>query len=123
MRRKNMPEATPALEVTRKSMTRVDLLTVAGRVDAATAPLLDRQIKESFAAGRHRLVIDFGPTDFISSAGLKVLISALKEAKRHRGDVRLAKLSDRLKETLSLVGLIPALFKVYDDLVDAVGSF
>ncbi len=118
-----MPEVTPVLEVTRKSMSRVDLLTVAGRVDAATSPLLERQIKESFAAGRHRLVIDFASTNFISSAGLKVLVSALKEAKRHRGDVRLANLSDRLKETLAMVGLIPDLFKVYNDLVDAVGSF
>jgi anti-sigma B factor antagonist len=112
-----------SLTVTRKTMTRVDLITTTGRIDANTAPILDQQLKYCLSEGRYRLVVDFKGTDYISSAGLKVLVSAIKEAKRHRGDLRLVNLNRNLKDTFGLVGLVPELFKVYDDVLDAVGSF
>ena len=113
----------PLLTVTRKSMNRADLVATSGRIDASTAPILDQTLKACIADERYRLVIDFQGTDYISSAGLKVLVATLKEVKRHRGDVRLANLTRNLKETLSMVGLVPELFKVYDDVLDAVGSY
>ncbi len=113
----------PTLTVTRKTMNRVDLISTSGRVDASTAPILDQTLKACVADERYRLVIDFKGTEYISSAGLKVLIATLKEAKKHRGDVRLANLTRNLKDTLSMVGLVPELFKVYDDVLDAVGSY
>lgn len=112
-----------SLAVTRKAMNRVDLITAVGRIDANTAPLFEQNLKACLADERYRLVIDLKDTDYISSAGLKVLVATLKETKRHRGDVRLANLNRNLKDTLGLVGLVPELFKVYDDVVDAVGSF
>jgi anti-sigma B factor antagonist len=117
-----MQEKAP-LTVTRKSMNRVDLIATSGRIDASTAPIFDQTLKACLADGRYRLVVDFKGTDYISSAGLKVLVGNLKEVKRHRGDLRLANCSRNLKETLALVGLVPELFKVYDDLLDAVGSY
>ena len=118
-----MQQSRPSLTVTKKVLNRVDLIAAAGRVDASTAPILDQYLKDSIQDGRYRLVVDFRGTDYISSAGLKVLVATLKEAKRHRGDVRLAGLSRNLKETFSMVGLVPELFKVYDEPLDAVGSF
>ena len=117
-----MPDK-PSLTVTRRTMTRVDLLATSGRIDASTAPILDTSLKTCLAEGRYRLIVDFQGTDYVSSAALKVLISALKETKKHRGDVRLVNLNRNLKETFSMVGMVPDLFKVYDDVVDAVGSF
>ena len=116
-------ENKPVLTVTRKTMNRVDLITTSGRVDASTAPTLDQMLKACVAEERYRLVIDFQGTDYISSAGLKVLVANLKEVKRHRGDLRLANLTHNLKETLTMVGLVPELFKVYDVVLDAVGSY
>ena len=111
------------LVVTRRSMNRVDLIATEGRIDANTAPVLDKTLKTCLSEGRYRLVIDFKGTDYISSAALKVLVANLKETKRHRGDIRLANCNRNLKDTLTLVGLVPELFKVYDDVLDAVGSY
>jgi anti-sigma B factor antagonist len=116
-------QAKPVLTVTRKTMNRVDLIATNGRLDASTAPILDQTLKACVADERYRLVIDFAQTDYISSAGLKVLVATLKEVKRHRGDLRLANLTRNLKDTLGMVGLVPDLFKVYDDVLDAVGSY
>lgn len=117
-----MPDPIP-FSVSRKVMNRVDLLSTAGRIDANTAPTLDQYLKECLREEHFRVVVDLAGTDYISSAGLKVLVAALKEVKRHRGDLRLANMSRNLKDTFSLVGLVPELFRVYDDVIEAVGSF
>ncbi len=118
-----MQETKPSLTVTRKALNRVDIITTSGRIDANTAPLFDQGIKTCLEEGRYRLVIDLKDTDYVSSAGLKVLVASLKEVKKHRGDVRLSNLSRNLKDTFNMVGLVPDLFKVYDDTLDAVGSY
>ena len=59
----------------------------------------------------------------VGSAGLRVLVSALKQARRwNRGDVRLANVSGRGRSVLELAGM-DVLFTMYDSTVDAVGSF
>ena len=118
-----MEQPKASLTVTKKILNRVDLLSTNGRIDASTAGILEESLKSSMAAGRYRLVVDLKGTDYISSAGLKVLVAALKEVKRHRGDIRLANLAKHLKETFIMVGLVPELFRIYDEALEAVGSF
>ena len=50
---------------------------VAGRLDTTTAPELDEELKSSIG-GIKELVIDFSELEYISSAGLRVLLSAQK---------------------------------------------
>ena len=111
------------MEVTTKQLKRVDLVTVSGRIDSATAPELDRVLKSIVEAGRFRICMDFKDLEYMSSAGIKVLISTLKTCKRwNRGDLRLASLSPRIADVFDLAGLTP-LFKIYPDAVQGVGSF
>jgi anti-sigma B factor antagonist len=61
--------------------------------------------------------------DFISSAGLRVLINVQKTCKRwNRGELILVLVPERIHEALDLAGFVP-LFKFYDDVVEAVGGF
>ena len=60
--------------------------------------------------------------EFLSSAGLRVLIDVQKTCKRwNRGELVLANVPQRIYETLDLAGFVP-LFKFFDDVVEAVGS-
>ena len=111
------------MEATEKTYKRYTILRVSGRVDAETAPNLEKQINKAFSKGQHHLVVDLGGVDYISSAGLRVLVTALKKSRRYnRGDVRLAGLSTRLKEAFQLVGF-NKLFQIFADAEDAAGSF
>ena len=111
------------MQLTHKQLSRVDLVAVNGRVDANTAPQLQDVLRSIFEAKRFRLVLDLNEMSYMSSAGLKVLLAALKEARRwNRGDLRLASLQPQVQDTLNLVGLLQ-LFKVYPNTVEAVGSF
>ncbi len=116
------------MEITHRRMNRVDLLEVAGRVDAATAPQLKHQIETLFNEGRYRIVLDLANLEYISSPGLRVLIEARKRARDWKltdlegGDIRIANLPPRIKEVFDLTGFT-SLFELYNDTVEAVGSF
>ena len=110
-------------KVTTKQYKRVDLVEVDGRIDSSTAPQLDDALQKIVHAGRYHIVVDLSDTDFMSSAGLRALLSALKQVRRfNRGDVRLSGMPDKIKRAFDLAGLLEV-FKVYDNSVDAVGSF
>ena len=116
------------MEITHKRFNRVDLLSIAGRLDAASSPQLKEQIDTLFEQGRCRLVLDLAHLDYVASPGLRVLIEARKRARDRKltdlegGDVRIANLPPRIKEVFDLTGFT-SLFEIYPDIVEAVGSF
>lgn len=111
-----------ALNISVESLKRVELVTVSGRVDSSNASQFEGGLKELTGKGRSNLVLNLAGVTYMSSAGLRTLVSTLKECKRSGGDVRLASPSERVSEVLSLAGL-DSLFKVYDEDTSAVGSF
>jgi anti-sigma B factor antagonist len=112
-----------AIKITAREYKRVDLVAVEGRVDSSTAPQLEKALQKIIDAGRYRIVVDLSDTDFMSSAGLRALLSSLKQVRRfNRGDLRLAGMSTKVKKAFELAGLT-VVFQLYDNSVDAVGSF
>jgi anti-sigma B factor antagonist len=110
-------------QVNTKQYKHVDLVQVSGRIDSSTAPLLEQALKKLMQDGHYHIVVDLGETEFMSSAGLRALIAALKETRRfNRGDVRLTNMPAKINKAFELAGFLE-LFKVYDNSVDAVGSF
>lgn len=105
-----------------KALKKVDIVTVKGRVDSATAPEFDNALKGLQQEGRHKLVLDMSGLDYISSAGLRALVSALKAAKQHNGGVHLVGVSDKVRDTLEVVGF-QSLFPDFESTLDAVDAF
>ncbi len=104
-------------------MKRCVLVTLHGRIDSSKAPIVEARLKEFIDAGHFRYVVDMSEVEFVSSAFLRVLISASKSVRRfNRGDVYLASVPPRIKEVFDLAGLL-SLFKIFDSQVDAVGSW
>lgn len=111
------------MEVKVRQLKRVDLLEVGGRVDSSSAPQMDQALQEIMDQGRFRIVVDMAGVEYLGSAGLRVLVGALKQARRwNRGDLRLTNVPERIQGVLQLAGM-DALFQTFDNSVDAVGSF
>ncbi len=92
------------MEITTKQLKRVDLVTVSGRIDSATAIELDSVLKSIVDAGRFRICMDLKDLEYISSAGVKILISILKTCKRwNRGDLHLANMPPYIAGVFELV--------------------
>ncbi len=110
------------MEISTKEMKRVSLVSVSGRVDSATAPDFEKALQTLIQANRCQIVVDLKDVEYMSSAGLRGLVSSLKAAKAGGGDLRIAQPSQRLREVLELAGL-NTIFTTYDDVTEAVGSF
>jgi anti-sigma B factor antagonist len=111
------------MEITQKQYKHCDLVQVTGRVDSQTSPQLADVFKAITDDGRFKIVLDCSGLEFISSAGLWVLVNAQKQCKRYnRGEVVLAAVDDRIRGSLDLVGFIPY-FRIVVDQTEAVGLF
>ena len=85
-------------------------LTVAldGRLDTMTAPELEKELKEGLD-GIGRLVFDFNKLSYISSAGLRVLLSAQKVMNKQSGEMIIRGSSDTIKEIFDVTGFVDIL--------------
>lgn len=111
------------MEVSTTQYKHCDVISAEGRVDSYTAPKLSEAFESVLDSGRYRIVFNLEGLEYMSSAGLGVLINAQKTCKRYnRGEVVLAKVPERIYEALELAGFIP-LFKFFDDITAAVGYF
>jgi anti-sigma B factor antagonist len=115
-------EGEKRMNIDVESFKRVDLITVAGRVDSSNAGELEEAFNARFAEGRSDLVVNLAGIDFMASSGLRALVAAWREAKKRRGDMVIAAPSERMMDVLRLAGL-NNVFTVYEDDISAVASF
>lgn len=111
------------ITVKHQQLRRCDLVVVSGRIDSATVGELASALDAATNENRFKLVVSMAEVNYISSAGLRKLVDTLKTCRRfNRGNLLLAELAPRVRETLELAGLI-SLFTVYETETEAVGSF
>ncbi len=84
-----------------------------GRLDSTTAPAFEKQLLEHLASQSH-LILDFSGLDFISSAGLRVLLLAAKRIGRDDGRFLLCEVSPPVREVLEISGFL--------GMIEVVGS-
>jgi len=110
------------MEIEHTAYKRCDLIKVKGRLDSASVPEFEERLKQITNSGRYRIVLDLEDLQFISSAGLRALISTQKVCRRYnRGEVVLANVPENIKAALDLAGFT-TLFKIFPDVVSAVAN-
>ncbi len=78
-----------------------------GRLDTTTAPQLEESLRESMN-GISELILDFENLEYISSAGLRVLLSAQKNMAK-QGSMKLIHVSDVIMEIFEVTGFVDIL--------------
>jgi len=78
-----------------------------GRLDTTTAPQLEESMKESIG-DVSELIMDFEKLEYISSAGLRVLLSCQKIMSK-QGSMKVIHVSDLIKEIFEVTGFIDIL--------------
>ena len=71
------------MEVLITHYKRCEVLSIIGRVDSSTAPQLQEETAILTKDGKYKIVFDLGKVEFLSSAGLRILIVTQKECKRY----------------------------------------
>ena len=79
-------------------------LEITGRLDTTTAPNLEAVVNE-LGADTKELVFDMSGVEYISSAGIRVLLGAYKKMESNLGTMRIEKVNDDVYEVFEMTGL------------------
>ena len=82
-------------------------VTIVGRLDTTTAPQLEAEFKQSIS-GVEKLVLDFASLDYLSSAGLRVLLAAQKVMNK-QGEMIIKNVNDTINEIFEVTGFVDIL--------------
>jgi anti-anti-sigma factor len=104
-----------------KQIKNVSIISIEGDLDAQSGPEVDQFLNDQMAVNKN-LVVDFSKVKFLSSAGLRVLLAAVKASRRQSGDLRLAATQENVKKVLTISGFT-RIFKIYPDLDTAIKSY
>lgn len=77
---------------------------IGGRLDAASSPQLEKQINSIIDAGQFKLVLDCTELDYLSSAGMRLMLSVFKRLKSLEGKVVVCNLKDEVMEVIKMAG-------------------
>ena len=100
----------------------ITVIEVEGRLDSVTSNELEKEILSLLQSGESNLLIDFAGLDYISSAGLRVLLMAAKKAKTAGGQVVLANLVNNVKEVFDIAGF-NNIFPIFQSQDEALAAF
>jgi len=86
-----------------KKITGTELtIVLTGRLDTTTAPQLEAELKANLPGVEH-LVLDFAALDYLSSAGLRVLLAAQKQMNK-QGDMVVRSVNQTIAEIFEVTG-------------------
>jgi anti-sigma B factor antagonist len=100
----------------------ITTISVKGSVDALTAAELTDLMNTQVEDGHANLVIDLTGLAFMSSAGLRSLLGAVKETRSHGGDLRIVSTNPGIDKVLKMSGF-HNIAKVFTTQADAAASF
>jgi anti-anti-sigma factor len=90
------------------------VVSVVGRLDTGTAPEFDQVCQALMQEGNNRIILDLSTLEYISSAGLRSVISTAKRAKNGGGGLYLSGATGLVQEVLAVSG--------FDRLLPTFGS-
>ena len=100
----------------------VTTISVNDNVDALTAGDLAKVIGDQIAQGHVNIVVDLIHVEFMSSAGLRTLLGAVKETRSQGGDLRIVSTNPGIDKVLKMSGF-HNIAKVFPSTTEAVTSF
>ena len=110
------------MEITTTETGDVSVLDIQGHLDTNTSPEAETAINALIDAGTSKILIDFGALEYISSAGLRVLLATAKKLKAAGGDLKICGLNDTVQEVFDISGF-SSILAVSANREEALASF
>lgn len=101
------------MKISKEHTANVAIFSLQGRLDSNTSPDVEKEILETIAQGATDIILDFSMLDYISSAGIRVLVHCHKELEKKEGHIFLASVPKPIENVLYITGFLPY-FKVFD---------
>jgi len=98
------------MEIIQKEENGIVSIAIKGRLDADSSPEAEKVVKDAIKDQTTRILFNLASLEYLSSAGLRVLLGAAKEMRRRDGKIVLCALNEFVKEIFEVSGfqsLIP----------------
>ncbi len=99
----------------------ITVAVIVPRFDAYTASEEEAVLRDRISMGAKKIIIDFSQTEYVASAGLRVLLSAAKNLKNIGGKIALFAMKPQIYEVFEMTGFTQ-IFKIYSSQEEALES-
>ena len=110
------------MQINQKEEKGIHILSLDGRFDAHSAGDIEKELNLTISKGARKLLLDMDSVEYISSAGLRVLLAVAKKLKKEEGEIKLCCLKPYVKEVFDIAGFTQ-IFKIYDTTEEAIQGF
>lgn len=109
------------MDIFEEKKGKATVFSLKGRLDSASSSEVENKIIDSIENGSKDVVLDFSSLDYISSAGIRVLVHCHKEVEKKHGHIFLAAVPKPIENVLYITGFLPY-FKVFDSQSQAINA-
>ena len=93
------------IEVSEEKKNDILILRLGGRLDAVTSPQLEKHVMSSIDDGNNsKVLMNFEKIEYLSSAGMRLLLSTTKKLKSKQGKFVIACVNDGVMEVIKMAG-------------------
>lgn len=110
------------MEISTRKEKDITIVSVSGRIDAITAPEFESNLDGLITAGEKILLINLSGLGYISSAGLRSILSSAKKLKALSGEIIFTGLQGPVDEVFQISGF-KSIFKIFPTELEAIAAF
>lgn len=103
-------------------MGEIAMVRVSGVVDSETVDAFGQTIDNIFGEGCYNIVLDIDGLTYINTAGLSIIADAFKKSSQNKGQLKILRAGDAIRELLDVVRFTK-IIDIYEDEEEAIGSF
>ena len=92
------------MEIFQEKNNEVEIFSIKGSLDSNTCSELETRITEVLESGHRKLILNLEDLEYISSAGIRVMLKTTKDLKRMEGNIVLCALQDYVREVFDIAG-------------------
>jgi anti-sigma B factor antagonist len=110
------------LEIREEIQDDITIYQLSGRLDTNTSPELEIRLFQAISDGSQNMVINFKDLEYVSSAGIRVILKTIKTIKSKNGLIMLCCMQDYVKEVFEISG-VDFLSPIVTSMDDALKAF
>ncbi len=110
------------MEIQTRDTNDIKVVDLIGKLDTNTAPDAETHLNKLIKEGVKKILVNLEKLDYVSSAGLRVLLSTNKQLQNNGGILRICKLNDVVQEIFDISGF-STIFNVFSTEDEALSGF
>ena len=108
------------MQISTRTSNDIHIVAITGSLDSTTSPEAQKSL-DAVVAGARKVALDFSQLDYISSAGLRILLGAAKQLRGKGGTLGMFGLNQSVREVFEISGF-SSILSVYQSEAEAIGG-